>query len=305
MRATAERLAAALADLPVVIDAATVRDTSATVPSYGGHRPSSTVTLSGAGREGAGEHVGFDAEAHAAFRRTLREADLAGGWRVGRLAHALRERELPPYDRAAIEMAAIALGLRQRTSTLASLAGVTPRPIRHVVSFGRTPDPAAEAGRHPASDLKVDADPAWSDEVWRRLGATRRVAVLDWKDGGDAAAYARALRWVPDALHEDPAPPYPDGVAAWLALDVPLTEPAALDGTTPAACNLKPSRMGSLLDAVRLAGHCGRRGIAVYVGGMFEIGVGRDQLRDLAAVLCPDAPNDLAPIPLAGGDATP
>ena len=39
--------------------------------------------------------------------------------------------------------------------------------------------------------------------------------------------------------------------------------------------------------------------ILVYVGGMFEIGVGRRQLRDLASVLCPDGPNDLAPIPLA------
>jgi hypothetical protein len=44
---------------------------------------------------------------------------------------------------------------------------------------------------------------------------------------------------------------------------------------------------------------CERRDILVYVGGMFEVGVGRRQLRDLASVLCPDAPNDLAAIPLA------
>jgi hypothetical protein len=43
----------------------------------------------------------------------------------------------------------------------------------------------------------------------------------------------------------------------------------------------------------------------VYVGGMFEIGVGRRQLRDLASVLCPDAPNDLAPVPLAETTTTP
>ena len=45
--------------------------------------------------------------------------------------------------------------------------------------------------------------------------------------------------------------------------------------------------------------------IAIYVGGMFEIGVGRRQLGDLASVLCPDAPNDLAPVPLAEATTTP
>jgi hypothetical protein len=43
----------------------------------------------------------------------------------------------------------------------------------------------------------------------------------------------------------------------------------------------------------------------VYVGGMFEIGVGRRQLCDLASVLCPDAPNDLAPSRLPRRPTTP
>ena len=34
----------------------------------------------------------------------------------------------------------------------------------------------------------------------------------------------------------------------------------------------------------------------MYVGGMFEVGIGRAQLRALAAVLSPDGPNDIAPI---------
>jgi hypothetical protein len=38
---------------------------------------------------------------------------------------------------------------------------------------------------------------------------------------------------------------------------------------------------------------------------MFEVDVGRTQLRDLAAVLCPDGPNDVAPIPLAEPVPTP
>lgn len=305
MPATAERLAAALADLPVVIDDATCTTSAVEVESFGGSRPTSVVTLHGAGRFGDGEHVGWTDDAHAAFRETIERWDFGGSWRLGLLTHAMRERGLHPYDRAAIEMAAIDLALRQRATTLASLAGVAPRPVEHVVSFGRVADPAAVVARHPDALVKVDVDPAWPDETWRTLGATGRVAILDWKGSGDDAAYARAILWLPDVLHEDPAPPYPDGIAEGLSLDAPVLEPSSLDGVAPVACNLKPSRMGSLLDAVRTAARCERRDIAIYVGGMFEVGVGRRQLRDLAAVLCPDAPNDLALIPLAEAATTP
>jgi hypothetical protein len=33
-----------------------------------------------------------------------------------------------------------------------------------------------------------------------------------------------------------------------------------------------------------------------YFGGMFEVGPGREQARQLAALFCPRAPNDLAPL---------
>jgi hypothetical protein len=305
VRATAERLAAALADLPVVIDDAACGIRTVLVPSYGGPRPTSTVRLTGAGRIGEGEHVGFTDDAHAAFQATLDRWDLGGSWRIASLAHAMRERGLHPYDRAAIEMAAVELALRQRATTLGTLAGVVPRPIRTVVSFGRVPDPAAEAARHPDVALKVDVDPAWPDAGWRALAATGRVEILDWKGGGDDASFARALAWLPGVLHEDPAEPFPADIGRTLAVDAAITEPAALDALAPVACNLKPARMGSLLDALRTAARCERRGILVYVGGMFEIGVGRRQLRDLASVLCPDAPNDLALVPLAEATTTP
>jgi len=303
--ATAERLAAALADLPVVIDDATCRSGTVAVPSFGGDRPTSTVTVTGADLSAEGEHVGWTADVHAAFGRAGARRAFLGRWRIGSLAHALRARGLPPYDRAAIETAAVELGLRQGATTLGALAGVTPRPPGWVVSFGRVPDPAAEAARHPGQRLKVDVDAAWPDAVWRALAATGRVAILDWKDSGDAAAYERALRWIPGALHEDPRPPWPAAVAERLSLDACVTEPSALGGRVPVACNLKPARMGSFLGAVRAAADCERRGIAIYVGGMFEVGVGRRQLRDLAGVLCPDGPNDLAPIPLAEAPSTP
>ena len=304
MPATAERLAAALADLPVVIEHVACASGAVGLASYAGERPTSVVTLAGAGRIGEGEHVGFTDDAHAAFGRTLDRWDLGGSWRIAALVHALRERGLDRYDRAAIEMAAIELALRQRSTTLATLAGVVPSPVEVVISFGRVADPVAEAGRHPGANLKIDVDPAWPDTVWQGLGALGRIAILDWKGAGDAAAYARALAWLPEVIHEDPAEPYPAEIAERVSLDASVTEPAALDRVAPFACNVKPARMGSVLDAVRTASRCERRGIEVYFGGMFEVGVGRRQLRDLASILCPDAPNDLAPIPLAEAATT-
>jgi L-alanine-DL-glutamate epimerase-like enolase superfamily enzyme len=64
----------------------------------------------------------------------------------------------------------------------------------------------------------------------------------------------------------------------------------------PAAVNVKPARIGGVLEALDVVAACAARGIAVYFGGMFEVGVGRAQLQALAALLCPDAPNDVAPI---------
>jgi hypothetical protein len=35
--------------------------------------------------------------------------------------------------------------------------------------------------------------------------------------------------------------------------------------------------------------------VTAYLGGMFEVGIGRSQARQLAALYCSTAPNDLAP----------
>jgi L-alanine-DL-glutamate epimerase-like enolase superfamily enzyme len=67
--------------------------------------------------------------------------------------------------------------------------------------------------------------------------------------------------------------------------------------------NLKPARMGGVFEVLAAAAACAARGIAVYLGGMFEIDVGRRPLQALAALLSPDGPNDVAPIPRAGEPA--
>jgi len=282
---------AALAALPVVVDDAEFRAGAVRVPSYpGGVRPTSEVRL-GAGR---GECVAWTAEAHAALRGRM-PAVPRGRWaRLGDWAAAMRERFTDPYERAALEAAAIDLALRQAGTNLFALAGVAPRPVRYVVSYGRLRDPMADA--EPDVELKIDVDPAWDEATWASL---RRVAVLDFKGTGSAADHERAHRAVPEALIEDALTgPWSPSLRTRLSFDAPVTSARALDTlpVRPAAVNLKPARMGGVLEALAGAERCAREGIAVYMGGMFEVGVGRAQLRALAALLSPDEPNDVAPL---------
>jgi hypothetical protein len=59
--------------------------------------------------------------------------------------------------------------------------------------------------------------------------------------------------------------------------------------------NIKPSRFGTcrrLFDAIA---HCQGRGIRLYGGGQFELGVGRAHIQALASLYYPDGANDVAP----------
>lgn len=305
MPSTPERLRAALLALPLTVESASAAWRPAAVPSYGGERPSTIVTLAGGGANGCGEHVGWTTAAHAAFAEDAVRAAPRGRWAVGAWARVMSERVADPYDRAALEAAAVDLALRQSGTNLLGLAGCDATSVRYVVSFARTADPAAAARAEGDVELKVDADPAWDAATFTALAGAGRVAVLDWKDAGSAADHARGHAALPDALVEDPAwstAPWPAALAARVVADGPLRTPDDLDALPlrPAAVNVKPGRMGGWLAALELAERCAARAIPVYVGGMFEVGVGRRQLRALAAVLAPDGPNDIAPIVLAG-----
>jgi hypothetical protein len=59
--------------------------------------------------------------------------------------------------------------------------------------------------------------------------------------------------------------------------------------------NLKAPRMGGPLCVLRSLERASRSPAQAYLGGMFEVDVGREQARQLAALYCPLAPNDLAP----------
>lgn len=302
-RATA--LAAALRALPVDVDDVDVRIDAVAIPSYPGEpRPTSVVRIGGRGETGWGEHVGWTVSAHEAFRKRTREVVRPGLTTVADWSRLLRTRLDDPYDRAALEAAAIDLALRQHDLDLASSIRETPRPTRYVVSFDASPDPAAPIerllGPNPEIEAKVDVDHAWSPDAWSRLRETERVVVLDWKRTGTAADHDQAAARFPDALHEDPGPLPCPGTAALAprrSLDLPFAHAHALVPPWPVAANVKPARMGGVLEALDGVAFCAARGIEVYLGGMFELGPGRRQLLALASLLAPDGPNDIAPIP--------
>lgn len=306
----ARTLAARIEALPLRVQRVDCAIAPVAVPSYpDGPRPSSTLILEGDGAAGRGEHVGWSPAAHEGFAARARALPLAGCATVGAASALARARLGEPYDRAALEAAAIDLALRQASTDLFALAGTTPRPVRYVLSFERVADPLGRARLELAPnaqlELKVDADPGWSEDVLAGLAALARVAVLDFKQSGDRAAHLRAHRLLPDALLEDPLPgdaPWPASLRARLALDAAITSATRVAelAERPAAINLKPSRVGGVLESLRVAAACAERAIDVYLGGMFEVGVGRVLVQTLASLLSPDGPNDVAPIGRAG-----
>ena len=120
--------------------------------------------------------------------------------------------------------------------------------------------------------------------------------------GALADLYERLLAAFPEALIEDPhdlpeiqalVTPH----AARVSYDAPIHSVADIDALPIAArtLNLKPSRVGRLRDLFALYAECEARGIAMYGGGMGELGVARGQIQLLASMFSPDGPNDIAP----------
>lgn len=286
--ALADRLAALEADVDQV--ACSVREVA--VPSYAwGPRPIGGVEVRGGGLVGTGEIVEWTLDGQRALASEI-EAVAAGRLAVG----AVRGLGLSPYAACALEAALIDLAMVQAGLTFASLAGVAERALRWVVSIDADPDPAercrALQAQFPGAMYKIDVDPTWTPQAMDELARLGGVAVLDFKDVGDAAL-VRALRARFGAcILEDP--PISSGR---FARDRPVLSVAdarrAVD--EGALINVKAPRMGSVLTALEALAVAPAGG--AYFGGMFELGPGRVQARLLASLYTPEAPNDLAPIP--------
>ncbi|MGZ8783673.1 MAG: hypothetical protein ACXWZB_09270, partial [Gaiellaceae bacterium] len=294
--------------------------------SSGFLRKTTVVRLAGAGEEGVGEDVTYDAAEHDLLRARGADLPLAGAWTLDTFSEQLET--LPLFDhepeqhayldyrRWAFESAALDLALRQAGRSLGEAVGRTPQPLTFVVSM-RLGEPAttervqAWLELYPGLRFKLDATPDWSVELIAELEAVGAVDSVDLKGQyhgtsvdtvPDAALYRRIVDGLPDAWLEDPAltpeteavlEPHRDRVT-WDAVIHSVADIEALQWP-PRTVNVKPSRFGSVERLFAAYDHCATHGIGAYGGGQFELGVGRDQIQLLASLFHPGTPNDVAP----------
>ena len=289
-------------------------------------RVTTTVVLHGSGERGVGEDVAYTASDHDGFPDAL---PLAGSWTLAELSARLDELDLfarkpqqhaySDYRRCAFESAALDLALRQAGRSLGDALQRSYRPVRFVVSTRG--DAFAWLAHYPELELKLDPEPDWVREFMERLAATGRVRVLDLKAyyrgtavdvEPDPALYGAVVELFPEAVIEDAwlegeCREALRGAEGRLSFDAPVHSLADLDAlpVEPRWLNVKPSRFGTLERLLQCVDACDERGIRMYGGGQFELGVGRRHIQVLASLLYPDGPNDVAPGVYNEGDPRP
>jgi hypothetical protein len=289
-------------------------------------RKTTVVRLHGAGEEGIGEDVTYEAAEHDRLRERGSDLPLAGEWTLHAFSRHLAELPLfdPAPDRAvyldyrrwAFESAALDLALRQAGRSLGEAVGREPQPVSFVVSMSLGSPPSAARvhawlALYPRLRFKLDASPEWTDELVAELAATGAVDSIDFKGHyrgtvvetpPDPALYRRVAEGLPHAWLEDPAlteetlpvlEPHRDRVT-WDAVVHSVADIEALPWP-PRTVNVKPSRFGSVERLFAAYDYCEARRIGAYGGGQWELGPGRGQIQLLAALFHPDTPNDVAP----------
>ena len=315
----------AVRDLPLHIDSYSL-DGLELQARPGFLRKTTVVHLHGAGEEGIGEDVTYEAAEHDRQQERGPTLPLAGEWTLQTFSEHLATvalfDPLPErlvyldYRRWAFESAALDLALRQAGSSLGETVGREPHPISFVVSMGLGEPPSTERFRswldlYPGLRFKLDANSEWTDELVSELAGTGAVDSIDFKGHyqgtivdtpPDAALYRRVAEGLPKAWLEDPAltaettpvlEPHRDRVT-W---DAPIHSVQDIEALLwpPRTVNVKPSRFGSIERLFAAYDYCEARGIGAYGGGQWELGPGRGHIQLLAALFHPDTPNDVAP----------
>ncbi len=316
-----------LADLPLEVDGYELEGLKAEVSS-GFERLSTVVHLQGAGAEGVGEDVVYDAEDHVAMQKAGPVQKLAGRYALGEFCELIDGLDLfpaPPergevsrlYRRWTFHSAALDLALRQSGIALHQALQREARPVTFVVSL-RLGEPASMAPiesrleNYPTLRFKLDATSSWTPELISALVSTGAVDSIDFKalykgtivdQQPDPALYERVVQAFPNAWFEDPDV-VNEGTAAAVASvhdritwDAPIHSIADIEALPfpPRMVNLKPSRIGGLKKLCDTYDYCAEHGIGAYGGGQFELGPGRGQAQYLASLFHADTPNDLAP----------
>jgi hypothetical protein len=282
-------------------------------------RVTTTVHLRGRGVEGLGEDVSYQPDLHDAFSLPA----VVGRWTLASFSESLegfdffesapegavQDGAAYDYRRWAWESAALDLALSQAASTLGEVANRVPRPVRYVVST-RVTNVEAVLELYPEARFKLDPGPDWTDETIDRLAELGRVDTADFKgvyrgsfgQPPNPRLYRRIAEAFPKAWLEDPGldestdevlRPYRDRIT-WDAPIHSVADAGALS-FPPHCLNVKPSRFGTVRRLFEFYEWCEARGVAMYGGGQFELGIGRLQIQELASLFHPDMPNDVAP----------
>jgi L-alanine-DL-glutamate epimerase-like enolase superfamily enzyme len=324
-----------LAELPLTIDSYELEGLRAEVSSDF-ERKSTIIRLCGAGEEGVGEDVTYDAVDHEILQAAGPSLPLAGTYTLASFADALAAQNLfpePParevsarYRTWAYESAALDLALRQAQTPLHAALSREPQPVRFVVSLrlGEPPTLAPLTSRlamYPDLRFKLDPTSSWDERLIAELRETRAVDSVDFKSfykgtvvdqEPDPVLYRRVVEAFPEAWIEDPAlTPETDGALAAhrdrFSWDAPIHSVADIEALPypPRMVNIKPSRLGSVQNLLEAFAYCEEHQIGNYGGGQFELGVGRGQIQYLASLFHADAPNDVAPAPFNETDPAP
>jgi L-alanine-DL-glutamate epimerase-like enolase superfamily enzyme len=313
-----------IADLPLVIESHALERLEAGPPT---DRVTYLVRLHGRGLDGLGEDVGGDMlDEDGTFLAAAPSLPLTGDWTLATFCAHLATLDLwpepPEWDMArrlrnwAFESAALDLALLQAGIGLAEALGRSARPVRFVNSLGLGDPPELAAvgrriERYPDLRFKVDAHASWSPSLTAGVADTGAVDVVDFKGRYDLpvedefallSMYEAVLERFDSPILEDPHD-RPDVAAliaphaARVSFDAPIATVDDIENASFGArtVNVKPSRIGSVRTLLDVYAHCESRGIAMYGGGMGEIGVARGQIELLAALFHPDGPNDVAP----------
>jgi L-alanine-DL-glutamate epimerase-like enolase superfamily enzyme len=314
-----------LSSLPLQIEGHTFEPLQALVSSEF-ERKSTVIHIAGAGHEGIGEDVTYDAVDHEILQAAGPHLPLEGSWTIGSFSEHLARLDLFPkepqrevsrrYRVWAYESAALDLALRQNGTTLHEALDRTPQPVRFVVSLRLGEPPSLEPLRlrlqaYPSLHFKLDPTSSWDDELIASLVATRAVESVDFKayysgsivdQPADPLLYERVVEAFPNAWIEDPALTHEtdavlEGHRKRFSWDAPIHSVADIEALRypPHMVNIKPSRLGGLRNLLDAFDYCAARGIGNYGGGQFELGVGRGQIQYLASLFHADAPNDVAP----------
>jgi hypothetical protein len=312
---------ALISDLPLAIEGHELERLDHEVsPEF--TRVTTVIHLRGGGEEGLGEDVVYSGEDHDRFHAIAGGLSLAGEWTIDSFSRHLDGLELfpePPgmeafldYRRWALESAALDLALRQAGKSLAEAVERRPRPVRFVVSTRATIESLRQLLEvHPPTRFKLDPVPDWTPGLVDELAATGRVDTLDLKgqykgtvvdNPADPGLYRLVAEGFPRAWIEDPAlTPETDAVLEphrdRITWDAPIHSVSDIEALpfAPKTINIKPSRFGPLRRLFDTYDYCSERGIGMYGGGQFELGIGRGQIQYLASLFHADSPNDVAP----------